>query len=114
MILIFSNDTALAENLCEMLQMDGAEKVVIREGHSISEEDLQKGIELIIYHNRWDPTGEQFEWYLLANRLTNIPTIFLTIKERENKIANHRHLELPFDLNELESCISGSLAINRS
>ncbi len=114
MILIFSNDTALAENLREMLYMDGAGQVIIRADHTIGEKDLRNGVELIIYHNKWDPTGEQFEWYLLANRLTDIPTIFLTIKERQNKIANHYHLELPFDLNELESCINGSLAFNRS
>lgn len=114
MILIFSNDNALAENLHEMLEMNGAKKVMIREGHTIEQEDLEKGIELIIYHNKWDPTGEQFEQYLLSEKLTDIPIIFLTIKERQNKIANHHHLELPFDLNELESCINGSLELNRS
>lgn len=113
MILILSNDNAFAENLSELLSIEGARHIVTREGQVLLEKELLEGIDFIIYHDTWDPIGEKFDWYLLANQLQDIPVIFLTLKENLSKNENHIYLELPFELNALSNAIDDCMAMSR-
>lgn len=106
MILIISDNSAFAENIGEILFMEGLTQIEFRDEFGVYDSDVAKGVDLIIYNHSSDPTGERFDWYLVANNIHKIPVIFLTLRAWENSNENHFHLELPFEFDLLESTIS--------
>ncbi len=111
MILIISDNMVLAENMSEMLCLEGTTEIQLRNDCRCYDPCMGKDVDLIIYHHSSDPTGEYFEWFLIANNIENVPVIFLTLRTWENVNENHFHLELPFEFSALESTVSQCMAL---
>ncbi|MGB0521719.1 MAG: hypothetical protein ACPGJS_02105 [Flammeovirgaceae bacterium] len=111
MIFVISDDITLADNLNEILLLNGVQQTRIKDNYILHDDDIAHGVELIIYFNSTDPYGERLKWYLLANQLDHIPVIFLASAAPQNHNPLHKYIKIPFEINDISSAISHFFAL---
>lgn len=108
MIAVVVYEEDLAENISEFLTNSFEREVVLLDSLEEVQSISLDGIELIIYLNRYDLTGEKLTSSLKdLTKYSNIPVILLVndIARADLIDTPHHLLKLPFELDDLKKLI---------